>query len=153
MIKLPYFGVLDLNEDYFEASFTTTKGQDVSLNIDFEGDKPTTSDLQRVASFLERVEEHIQSIKDQLLTSAFAEEVVEYIDHHRSELADEPLMQSITSSEQFVDALKIYAINICPTLEKRFVSIDFSIDEDLTQYLLVVNLTPDLSIHYITMES
>ncbi|AJH14552.1 DUF2004 domain-containing protein [Myroides profundi] len=153
MIKLPYFEILDLNEDYFEASFTTTKGQDVSLAIDFEGDKPKASDLQRVESFLNYIEDHIQTVQYNLLSSAYASNVEDYINHHRDELADEPQMQSITSSEQFVDALKIYAINIYPTLEKRFVSIDFTIDQDLTQYLLVVDLTPDLSIHYITMES
>lgn len=153
MNKLPYFGALDLNEDYFETSFTTTKGQDVSLNIDFEGDKPTISDLQHVVTFLDRVKEHIQSIKDQLLTSVFAEEVLEYIDHHRSELADEPQMQSITSSEQFIDALHPYAIRIFPTSEDYFISIDFTIGADLTQYVLMVNLTSDLSIHDIAMES
>ncbi|MDM1046035.1 DUF2004 domain-containing protein [Myroides sp. 1354] len=153
MTLLPYFGTIDLHDDYFEASFTTTKGQDVSLTIDFEGDEPKTTDLQRVASFLDRLEEQAKTIKDQLLTSAFAEEVEEYIDHHRSELADEPQMQSVTSSEQFVDALQLYAIRIYPTLEESFVSIDFTIDANLTQYVLMVNLTPDLSIHDIAMES
>lgn len=153
MIKLPYFGTLDLEDDFFETSFTTTKGQEVSLAIDFEGEKPTTEDLQRVASFLDRVEEHTTTLQHKLLTSAYVADVQDYIEHHRSELADEPQMQLITSSEQFIDALQVSAINIYPTLEERFVSIDFTIGEELTPYLLVVDLTPHLSIHYITMES
>lgn len=153
MIKLPYFGALDLNEDYFEASFTTTKGKDVSLTIDLEGDKPTTADLKCATDFLNHLEEHTQTIQQQLLTSTFTEEVAEYIDHHRSELADEPQMLTITSSEQFVDALLPHAIRIFPTSEDYFISIDFTIGADLTQYVLMVNLTPDLSIHDIAMES
>lgn len=153
MNQLPYFGTLDLNEDYFDARFTTTTGQAVFLLIDLEGNKPTTADLKRVEDFLDRVEEQTQTIQHQLLSSAFTEEVAEYIDHHRSELADEPQMQGITSSAQFVDALHLYAIRIFPTSEDYFISIDFTIGADLTQYVLMVNLTSDLSIHDIAMES
>ncbi|EHQ43922.1 DUF2004 domain-containing protein [Myroides odoratus] len=47
---------------------------------------------------------------------------------------------------------RIYA-SIFPTSEDYFISIDFTIGADLTQYVLMVNLTSDLAIYYITMES
>ena len=153
MNKLPYFGELNLEEDFFETEFTNSNGEEISITIDFEGEKATEDNLKSIAKFLENVENNIQSIKKRLLTSDFTEEVNDYIEHHLSKLKSEPQIQNIKSSQQFIDELKVSSINIYPSMNERFFAFDFTISEELTNYLLVVDLLEDLSISYITTES
>lgn len=152
-IKLPYFGEIDLEEDFFEAEFTNSNGQEISINIDFESEKPTDTAIKSILAFLENIESKTQNIKDRLLSSDFANEVNDYIQHHLEELKTEPAIQVISSPEQFIEKLKVSFINIYPTMEERFFAFDFTIDEELTNYLLVVHLLEDFSISYITTES
>lgn len=153
MNKLPYFGELNLEEDFFETEFTNSNGEEISITIDFEGEKATEDNLKSIAKFLENVENNIQSIKNRLLTSDFTEEVNDYIEHHLSELKSEPQIQNIKSSQQFIEELKVSSINIYPSMDERFFAFDFTISEELTNHLLVVDLLEDLSISYITTES
>lgn len=152
-IKLPYFGEIDLEEDFFEAEFTTNNGQEISISIDFESEKPTENAIKSISTFLENIVSNTQNIKDRLLSSDFSSEVNDYIQHHLEELKTEPEIQAISSPEQFIEKLKVSSINIYPTKEERFFAFDFTIDEELTNYLLVVDLLEDLSISYITTES
>ncbi len=152
--KLPIFGEIDLEEDFFEAEFMNSKNQEVMVSIDFEGEPPGNDfSFESISNFLNNIENNLQHIKDNLLSGNFVVDVKDYIEHHMSELKSEPKIQKISSHEQFINELYTSYINIYPTEEENFFSIDFTIDEELTNYILVVSLQEDLSISHITTES
>lgn len=151
MKKLPFFGKLDKDEDYFEVE--VTKEQKMQIILDFMGEEPSDEKFPVIEKFLTNLEEIILNVKKQLLSNEFSENVMDYIQHHLEELKSESEIQKITSPEQFIEALKVNSVFISPTDEERFFSMDFTINEELTQYVLVVDMLEDLSISYITTES
>lgn len=152
-LKLPYFGEVNLEDDFSETEFTDSTGQEILISIDFEGEEPAKEAFDTIRVFLEHLEENMQKIKGSILSSEFSEAVNDYIEHHLKELKEEPEIQEINSPKEFVEALKFVNINICPTAEERFFSFDLTIGEELTNDLLVVDLLEDLTISYITTES
>jgi hypothetical protein len=65
-MKLPYFGEIDLKDDFFETEFTNSKGEVIPISIDFDGENPKKSTLRTINSFLESLESNIYKTHIQL---------------------------------------------------------------------------------------
>lgn len=153
-IELPYFEEINLSEDYFETTYINKKGKEISLVIDFEGEEVADFDFNSIRKFLNNIENKLEEIWKNLLKSDyFTKEVNEYAEHHLVELETELKKQNINSIKDFINTMYPTCINIFPTDEERYFSIDYTINEELTNYVLVVDLFEDTSIYYITTES
>ena len=88
------------------------------------------------------------------------ETVKEYIEHHLDELDEDDLQTLInqtkagkTKEEKLLYSIKLKRIGFYPQTEERFVNLDYTLDNDLTDYLVVLDFTDDGKLHYITVES
>jgi hypothetical protein len=86
--------------------------------------------------------------------------VKEYIDHHIEELDSDDLKALLkqakegkTKEEKLLHSIKLKRIGFYPQTEERFINLDYTLDSDLTDYLVVLDFTEDGNLHYITLES
>lgn len=160
-MKLPYFEELNLTklEDYYSID-TELEGRQIQIDLNFDHTFIEESRLLRVNAILEKLPEFVGKlnafIREDLKTG---NDVQEYLDFHLDELDEELLSllskadQSLKKDQQLLSILKLRRIGFYPDEEETFTVSDFEIDQEISQYVLVVNTTEDQELHYITMES
>ena len=159
---LSHIGLIDENnlEEYFDGE-AELNGRTVSIDINFEDTTIEPGKLQIVEAFLADL-----PALERLGKAAIAvdyesgDTVKEYIGHHLEELEEEQVDELVKAADpnlprekQLVSILKLARAGFYPHQDDNFVTLDFTIDEELTQYLIVVELTSKGDVNYITMES
>ncbi|MBC7948634.1 MAG: DUF2004 domain-containing protein [Chitinophagaceae bacterium] len=160
--NLPHFGELDLDslEEYNDVDIEF-KGQPVQIDLNFEGKTITPKRLDVVKHFIGQLLEHDErNLKEIRKDYEDGDTVKEYIDHHLEEVGPEEYDGVIdfedetkTPQEQLLSALRLVRIGLYPDSEDKFAIFDYSIGQELTQYLVVVNTDEKGNLDYMTMES
>jgi hypothetical protein len=136
-------------------------GRTVELDINFENSTIEGAKLDIIEAFiadLPALERLGKAVIRQDYTSG--DTVKEYIKHHFEELPENDVKELLKASdpglpkeEQMLSLLKLKRAGFYPDNEDNFVTLDFTINEELTQYLVVVELTSRGELSYVTMES
>lgn len=153
IIELKYFGKLDLNKtkEYIDV-LTNINGNEVSIDLNIIEEKITKNTIQPTISFLENLSK-IEKIAHKQLLSDFKNGsiVKDYIEHHIGEFNDEDLISLRIEStdsfeskkEKFLNKIHLKRIGIYPEEWDSLAIFDYTINDDLTQYLIVLSFDSD----------
>jgi hypothetical protein len=159
---LTHFGEIDSDDldEYYETELTVN-GREVEVDINFEGKTIDLAKLNKLNEWLSNVtkldELGLATVQEDF---KIGETVKEYIEHHIEELDSDDLKallkgakQGTTKEEKLLSTIRLKRIGFYPHTDERFVNLDYTLDEDLTDYLVVLDFTEDGKLHYITLES
>ena len=161
---LPHFGEIDTSnlEEYYDADIEF-KGNDVSIDLNFDDKSIDTKHLDKVKKIIKDLATYDkQNTKyiEQDYKDEDADTVRTYIEHHLDEIDEEELLEVIDLSDkndkkeiQLMKALHLVRVGFYPHNEDYFVTFDYSLDRDLTNYLVVINTDANGKLVYMTMES
>jgi len=153
IIELKYFGEIDLNktEEYIDVD-TNINGNAVSIDLNIIEEKISKKTIQPTISFLENLPK-IEKIAHKQVLSDFKNGsiVKDYIEHHIGEFNDEELkslgIKSTDSSEskkeKILNKIHLKRIGIYPKEWDSLAIFDYTINDDLTQYLIVLKFDSD----------
>lgn len=161
---LPHFGELDPKnlEEYYDVG-VEFNGQEIQMDLNFENSSIDTKRLALVKQFIENLSTFDKRNKE-YIEQDFADEdgdtVRSYIEHHLEEISKEDFSALIDFNDnsaspeiQLKNALRMVRVGLYPDSEDQFAIFDYSIDPDLTQYLVVINTNEKGDLDYMTMES
>jgi hypothetical protein len=159
---LTNFGEIDSDnlEEYYDAEITVN-GRAIEVDITCDEKSLTLDKLNKINNWLADVQKldelGLTTIKEDFVSG---DTVREYIEHHLDELDSDDLKALInqakdgkTKEEKLLYSIKLKRIGFYPHTEERFVNLDYTLDNDLTDYLVVLDFTEDGNLHYITLES
>ena len=160
-MHLPYFKEIDISmlKDYYEVDIEFEEKK-LQIDLNFEKESIVEKEMNPVVSILENLNEAILKILNYIqLDFKNGDEVNEFINFHLEELSEEELKGLFTSAnsilskeEQFLSVIRLKRIGLYPE-EEIFAIFDFSIDDEVSQYLLVVKVNAQIELDHITMES
>ncbi len=148
IIELKYFGKIDLNktEEYIDILIEINENE-VSIDLNIIEEKISEETIQPTIKFLDNLS-GIEKIahKQVLLDFQNGNIVKDYIEHHIGEFNDEELkslgIESTDSSEnkkqKFLNKIHLKRIGIYPEEWDSLAIFDYTINDDLTQYLIVL---------------
>lgn len=163
---LPHFGLIDLDniEEYYDAE-VEYKDAEVSLDINFEESTLEQHIAMRIKYILENIE--VYDIKNRVYIDAnYAKEnnslVSDFVNYHLEEIGDEIGedinidLEASDRDEQFIKKLKLIRLGLYPDSKSEnggFAVFDYSIDPEVTDQLLVVNVDAEGNLQHISWES
>jgi len=160
---LPYFGSIDSSalESYYETDVRIA-GQEINLDLNFSGKSMELSSLSVLNKFLDNLEEHLAKTKEYIKENYQDEDAKDgirwYFDFHKEQLGDEAFNNQlgINSSddldEQLLNKLTPVRIGLYPE-NLDFATFDYSVGEDITNYVAVVTTDEDGDFADLTVES
>jgi hypothetical protein len=162
--NLPYFTPIDLSslQQYYSEQ-TAFNGTEVELDLNFWGNAIEPKRLDLVKNILDNLKE-FDSRNRNYIELDFADEaadtVTTYIDHHLTELSEEELAgiidsnSSIEPEKQIINALQLVRVGFYPDEgEDQIAVFDYSLGQDITNYLIVIFINENGALDHITMES
>lgn len=162
IINLPFFNELDsdLLADYYEADIDLGLKK-LFLDINFDETSIESDRLLILKNYLDDLTGIIDIAENEIRNDFNnGEEVKEFLTFHIEELDQNELAdllkeadQNLSMEQQILSTLKLKRIGFYPDEEENFAVLDFTLNEDLSQYILVVNMTDNKAVNYITMES
>lgn len=159
--QLPFFGTVNLSsgEGCFGGEITL-EGRNVALdfNVSMETTKAT---LEVVSQFVYDVVDKVKIARDEMKKSLENDEdVADYLQHHVEELSMEELSEMIDLSkdessykQQLCSCFYLKRIGFYPDNEDEFVVLDYTINDELTDYLISVYFDSKGQFSYLSMES
>jgi hypothetical protein len=161
---LPHFGNLsteNLEEDYdVDIEFN---GNQIQIDLNFETKTIDTLTMDKVKNFIENVDKFDKLNKTYILNDYNDEDgdtVKFYLEHHLEEVGKDKLSTLInfddTTTEpeqQLLTKLKLVRVGLYPHDEENFAIFDYSIGEEITNYLVVIYTNENGELDYMTMES
>ena len=160
--ELPIFGKINLDqvEDYMVKDIMLD-GRDISIDLNFDNLKVKESLVTPLVDFIDKLHVHMDAallkIREDFIAGG---EVLEYIEHHTEEVeADEmdALLKNadknLSKEKQLLSVLHLKRIGLYPDSDSNFSTYDFTLGQDFTNYLIVVNMDKDGTIREIVMES
>lgn len=164
--RLPYFDEIHLKylKDYYESEIEI-HGKPVHLDLNIEEEKISKDRLDCLSRLLENLPNLVSNIEKEIQENYNNQEdgdVRFYIKHHLEELDESSLStlgvdnnnQSKTVDKQLLEKLYLRRVGFYPEYEgEGFAVMDFTISEQLTDYLLVAYLGEDGELGYFAMES
>jgi hypothetical protein len=160
--KVNHFGALDTNnlEEYYEVTIPF-EDKSISIDLNFDEDTVSESKLKVVNLFLEQLQQQ-DSVAKLAIQKDYKDGnvVAEYIEHHLDVLNSEELNAvfasidaTLSNEDKVLAVLHLKRVGFYPDEENQFAVFDYTIDKELTDYLVVVNFRKDGKIDHITMES
>ena len=159
---LTNFGEIDTDnlEEYYDAEIFLN-GRQIEMDITFDEKSISVDKLEKINQWLTNIQKldelGITTIKDDFKNG---NNVKEYIEHHLDELDNDDIetliskaTEGTTKEEKMLFSIKLKRIGFYPETEERFINLDYTLDNELTDYLVVLDFTEDGKLHYITMES
>ena len=160
--SLPYFGTVDpeaLNE-YYDVQ-TEMAGQRLTVDINFDESSIAIEKLDQLRIRLETLQALLGHASDAVRESFRQEQDArKYIDQHM-DLIDSPELQKglrqadagLSSEEKLFALVRPLRIGLYPEDEESYFVFDFSLSRELTDYLIVVVMSVDEKLRYVTTES
>jgi hypothetical protein len=158
-LQLPYFGEVSTNtaEECIDIT-VPLYDTEVELDINF-GDGIQEQHLKDVQQFLLQLDTHYKRVRHYLLANYHSDEddtVRTYLKHH-IDILTEDARQAIqegnnTGIADTIHQLMLVRIGFYPG-EDPFATLDFSLGQDETNHLVVVNVNKDGELDYMTIES
>jgi hypothetical protein len=162
--KLPYFGAVDSQdlEEYYDI-VTDFNNTEIQIDLNFESKTIEVERLEIVKHFIENIRIHDLNNKKYIETDFNAEDgdtVREYLEHHIEELPTDDLQQLIGSNAKTIEQSKLLLkklhlvrVGLYPDSKDQFAIFDYSLGQELTNYLVVINTDENGNLDYLTMES
>jgi len=161
---LPYFGKLPTEnlEEYYSVSIDFN-GHEIQIDLNFENKNTETFQLDKVKSYLENIEK-FNGLNKTYISDDYNDEegdtVKFYIEHHLEEVGKDELSALINfddptlgPEQQLLKKIELVRVGLYPDSEDNFAILDYSIGENLTNYLVVINTDENGQLDYMTMES
>jgi hypothetical protein len=160
--SLPYFGTVDpeaLNE-YYDVQ-TEMAGQQLTIDINFDESSIAVEKLDLLKIRLDTLPALLARASDAVRASFKQEQDArKYIVQHM-DLIDSPELQrglrqadaTFSNEEKLFALVRPLRIGLYPEDEESYFVFDFSISRELTNYLLVVVMSVDEKLQYVTTES
>lgn len=148
---LPHFGKLPTEklEDYYYVNIEFN-GSKIQFDLNFETETISKENFDNIKYFIENIEsfdkQNINYIRNDFENDSEGT-VNEYIAFHTEELGDEFLEENgivgnrTDKDQQFLTKLHLIRVGLYPTEEQNksnFAVFDYTIGEDMTNYLIVV---------------
>ncbi|MGU3375277.1 DUF2004 domain-containing protein [Chryseobacterium sp. M5A1_1a] len=161
---LPYFGRLSTDniEEYYDVNIDFN-GNEIQVELNFESDNTDATKLDQVKNYLENIETFNRLAKSYILEDYHNEEgdtVKFYLEHHLEEVEPEELSTlinfddvTVEPEQQLLTKLELVRIGLYPDNEESFAILDYSIGEEITNYLVVINTDQNGQLDYMAMES
>jgi hypothetical protein len=160
--SMPFFGELELNnlKDYYEVE-VENNNRIIQVDLNFESETVSNKIFNKTSRLIQELGPFIESVTEYLKENRSNEEAVdEYLEHHLNELEETEISNllknsnnSLSKKDQLFELLKLKRIGIYPESEDEYVVCDFMINDDLSDYLLVVKLDKNEDIDEVTIES
>lgn len=160
--NLPPFGELDTEklDSYYDVDIDF-EDRTIQLDLNFEEETIDPKRLDLVKSFITRLSEfnkqNLVSIHEDFDDG---DTVKEYIEHHIQELASEDLAalidrnnKKVSPDIQLLAKLQLVRVGLYPGSDEQFATFDYSIGQELTNYLVVLFTNEKGELDYMTMES
>jgi hypothetical protein len=162
IIDLPFFHELNSDSltDYYEATIDFEQAT-IQLDINFDGTTIDPDKLLTVKNYLDDLQAIIGIAKKGIFNDfENGEDVKEFLTFHIEELDQSDLDSLLTHADktlsleqQILSILKLRRIGFYPDADDEFAILDFVLDEEISQYILVVKINDHKTIDHITMES
>ncbi|HEV8506543.1 MAG TPA: DUF2004 domain-containing protein [Chitinophagaceae bacterium] len=162
--SLPHFADIDTNilEEYYDVDIDFN-GQEIQIDLNFENKSIDPNRLDIVKRFIENISEFDEKNKkyiEQDYDDDDCDTVKTYIEHHLEEVGKDELAdlvnfddETISPEIQLMNSLRLVRVGLYPDSEDQFAIFDYSIGQDLTQYIVVINTNENGDLDYMTMES
>jgi len=160
-MELIYFGKIDLTNlrDTYDGT-VEFENFTVRLDLNFESKSIDQERLKPIANVLENLEKVVKEIRKYIVDDLKGgEDVIEFTDFHFEELDEDELTnllqntdENLSKEEQLLSATNLNRIGFYPENEEVCV-FDIMLNEEISNYILVVNLDVNLNLSSITMES
>ncbi len=159
-----YFGEIDLDavEEGYDAEIKY-KGKSVSLDLNVVGAKKIESAyIKAVDDFLDGLNQYEPTLRTALKKDLKEKgETDYYLQEHIEELGKDEINNLIisadkkrTKKEQLLSVVYLKRIGLYPRKEDETLAVfDYTLNHDLTDELIVVNISKDWQIKWITIES
>lgn len=161
---LPHFGEIDTSnlDEYYDVDIEFNDN-DVTIDLNFDDKSIDTKHLDNVNKIIKDLatydEQNVKYI-EQDYKNKDADTVRTYIEHHLEEIDEAELLDVIDLSDkadnkeiQVLKALHLVRVGFYPHNEDYFVTFDYTLDQDITNYLVVINTDANGKLVYMTMES
>ena len=162
IINLPFFNELDSDNltDYYEVDVDIEQNK-IQLDINFEETTIDPDKLFILKSYLDEPQFVINIAKKEIINDfANGEDVKEFLTFHIEELDQSDLDnllkdtdKNLSLEEQILSMLRLRRIGFYPYEDDEFAILDFVLNEDISQYILVVKMNTNKTVDNITMES
>ena len=145
---MTHFGEIDSDnlKEYYETELTVN-GRQVEVDINFDEESIDASKLNKINQWLSNASK-MDEIGLAIIQEDFksGETVKEYIEHHLKELDNDDLKGLLKSAEgstkedKMLSVIKLKRIGFYPQTEERFFNLDYTLEDELTDYLVVLDL-------------
>lgn len=161
---LPHFGQLATEnlEEYYDVDIVFN-GNEIQIDLNFENKAIDIATMDKVKNFIENIEKFDILNKTYILDDYNDEEgdtVKFYLEDHLEEIGKDELSTlinfddtTIELEQQLLAKLKLVRVGLYPESEDNFAIFDYSIGQDITNYLVVINTDENGQLEYMTMES
>jgi Protein of unknown function (DUF2004) len=162
-MEIVFFKDINLEslQDYYHIAIDF-EDRKLDLDLNFENTSINEDKFNQTVTILENLKESIDKVKGFINNDrqTGVDTVDEYLIFHLEELNEEELElilkdadKTLNKREQLLSILKLERIGFYPEVENEYAIFDFAINQDFSQYLLVVKLNKDGELDQITMES
>ena len=161
---LPHFEQLATEnlEEYYDVDIEFN-GNEIQIDLNFENKAIDLATMDKVKNFIENIEKFDNLNKTYILDDYNDEEgdtVKFYLEDHLEEIGKDELSTlinfddtTIELEQQLLAKLKLVRVGLYPDSEDNFAIFDYSIGQDITNYLVVINTNENGQLDYMTMES
>jgi len=160
--ELPFFGTITLsNARDYEVDNIKINDNNVSIDLNFEGDKISPKSLKNVRNILTSIADIEKKIKNEILQYINEEGIVNFYYKYHIEEIDAQILndylrdtdQNLTTELQLLSKTKLKRIGFYPDSPKSFAVFDYRVLSEFSDQILVVVLDKNGGIERITMES
>ena len=163
-IKLPHFGNLDSDalEQYYDTNINFNSTQ-VQVDLNFGGETIAPEKLELAGRFIDNIRIHDINNRKRIevdFNDEDGETVAAYIQHHLEELNSGDINVLIGGNAKtdekprlLLKKLQLVRVGVYPEGEDQFAIFDYSIGQELTNYLVVIFTDENGNIDYMTLES
>jgi hypothetical protein len=162
IIDLPFFNELNSDSltDYYEATIDFEQAT-IQLDINFDETTIDPDKLLTVMNYLDELQAIIGIAKKGIFNDfENGEDVKEFLTFHIEELDKSDLDsllkhadKTLSLEQQILSILKLRRIGFYPDDDDEFAILDFVLDKEISQYILVVKINDSKTVDHITMES
>lgn len=162
--KLPHFGPIDpaALEEYYDVEILFND-KEIQIDLNFESKTIDPQRLELAKQFIDNIRIHDLNNK-KLIEADYKDEegdtVKFYLEHHLEELGEEELSalvdvnsKSSEHEKQLLQKLHLVRVGLYPDSADQFAIFDYSIGQDITNYLVVLFTDENGNLDYMTMES
>lgn len=149
-------------EDYYDFVIVY-EGYEISMDVNFENNNANVDNLGKVKNIIDQLAKYDQLNRLAIRKNLEGDDddsALFYVEHLMSDLDQGDLKKLVNLNHpelspeiQLLNGLKIDRIGFYPDSEDYFVTYDYTIGNNYTNYLLVVNTDAEGHVDFITTES